>query len=111
VSQARTPRGHGVRTAVLAALVLTLGGCSGEPSARELKNRQEFEALLTAIALKNKKELDRDAQRIAARHASGELSDAGYKDLQEIIEKAHAGDWGAAENQAYALREAKPYFK
>ena len=37
-----------------------LGGC-GEPSVREFKNRRELEALLTAVSLKNQKELDRDA--------------------------------------------------
>ena len=61
--------------------MLLLTGC-GEPSVRELKNRRELEALLTAISLKNQKELDKDIQRIEDRHASGELSDEGYKDLR-----------------------------
>ncbi len=91
-------------------LVLLLTGC-GEPSVRELKNRRELEALLTAVSLKNQKELDRDAKRIDDRHASGELSDESYKDLQAIVKKAQAGDWGGAEKQAYELRESKPFFK
>jgi hypothetical protein len=91
-------------------LVLSLTGC-GEPSVRELKNRRELEALLTAISLRNRKEQDKDIQRIEERHASGELSDDGCKDLQEIIKKVQAGDWGGAEKQAYELREAKPFFK
>ena len=95
---------------MLAWLLLTLVGC-GEPSIRELKNRRELEALLTAISMKNKKELDKDIRRIDNRHASGELSDDGYKDLREIIKKARAGDWAGAEKQAYELREAKPYFQ
>jgi hypothetical protein len=98
------------RTALLVSLVLSLAGC-GEPSVRELKNRRELEALLTAISLKNKKELDKDIQRIEERHASGELSDESYKDLQAIAKKAQAGDWGGAEKQAYELRESKPFFK
>ncbi len=96
--------------AIVAWLLLTLAGC-GEPSIRELKNRRELEALLTAVSLKNKTELDRDIKRIDDRHSSGELSDDGYKDLREIIEKAQAGDWSGAEKQAYELREAKPYFQ
>jgi hypothetical protein len=92
------------------ALLLALAGC-GEPSLRELENRRELEALLTAISLKNKKELGRDIKRIDDRHASGELSDASYKDLQEIVRKAQAGDWGGAEKQAYDFRESKPFFK
>jgi hypothetical protein len=104
-------RGRRTRAAVFAALGLALAGCGGEPSARELKNRQEFEALLTAVALKDRKELDRDARRIDARHAAGELSDGGYNDLREIIEKARAGDWAGAERRAYEFREGHPYFK
>jgi hypothetical protein len=103
------PRLRAIRT-VFAGLLLTLGGC-GEPSARELKNRQEFEALLTAIALRSTTELEKDSQRLEARHALGELSDKVYKELQEIILKARAGDWSEAEKEAYAFREAKPYFK
>ena len=103
-------RGHKSRRTLLVWLVLLLAGC-GEPSVRELKNRRELEALLTAISLKNQKELDKDIQRIEERHASGELSDESYKDLQEIIKKAQAGDWGGAEKQAYELRESKPFFK
>ena len=95
---------------LLAGLFLTFGGC-GAPSARELKNRQEFEALLTAVSLKNKAELEKDARRIDDRHASGELSESGYDDLQAIIKKARSGDWGSAEKQAYEFREKRPYFQ
>ena len=78
---------------------------------RELKNRRELEALLTAISLKNKKELDKDCGRIEERHAAGELSEESYKDLQEIIKKAQAGDWASAEKQAYQMRESKLFFQ
>lgn len=54
---------RGCVTTVLAGLLLTVAGC-GEPSIRELKNRRELEALLTAISLQNKKELDKDIKRI-----------------------------------------------
>jgi len=91
-------------------LVLSLTGC-GEPSVRELKNRRELEALLTAISLKNQKELDKDIKRIDDRHASGELSDESYKDLREIIKKAQGGDWAGAEKKAYEMRESKPFFQ
>ena len=108
-------RGRGARSRGLPAIwllgaVLVLAGC-GEPSIRELKNRRELEALLTAISLKNQKELDKDIQRIEERHDSRELSDASYKDLQAIAKKAQAGDWGGAEKQAYELRESTPFFK
>ena len=95
---------------MLAGWLQILAGC-GEPSERELKNRREFEALLTAVSLKNKSELEKDAKRIADRHAAGELSDVRHRDLQAIVAKARAGDWGGAERQAYEFRETHPYFK
>ena len=103
-------RGGRSRTTLLVWISLTLAGC-GEPTLRELKNRRELEALLTAITLKNKKELDKDIRRIDDRHASGELSDESYEDLQAIINEAKEGDWAAAEKQAYEMRESKPFFK
>jgi hypothetical protein len=106
----RRSRAHRLRTTWLLGVSFALVGCS-EPSARELKNRRELEALLTAITLKDKKELDKDTRRIEERHVSGELSDESYKDLQDIIKKAEGGDWGGAERQAYQLRESKPFFK
>ncbi len=102
-------RGQKSRTTLLVCLVLLFSGC-GEPSVRELKNRRELEALLTAISLKNQKELDKDILRIEERHKSGELSDASFKDLQAIAKKAQDGDWGGAEKQAYEMRESKPFF-
>ena len=88
-----------------------IGGCSGEPSTRELKNRQEFEALLSAISLRNPKELEADARRIEERKTLGELSNEGYNHLKAIIDKSRSGDWAGAETQAYEFRERRPYFK
>ena len=79
-------------------------GCQWEPSQRELRNGRAFEALLTAVSLKNSKELEADAKTIEERHASGELSDEPYAILQQVIEKARAKDWGAAEKLAYDFR-------
>ena len=93
-----------------AIALLALAGC-GEPSLRERENRRELEALLTAVSLKNARELERDVKRIEERHAAGTLSDDGFNALNDIIQKARAGDWAGAEQQAYALRESKPYFK
>jgi hypothetical protein len=84
-------------------------GC-GDHSLRQLENRRELEALLTAISLRNKKELDRDIQRIDDRHAKGELSESGFKGLEPIFTKAREGDWAGAEKDAYALRESRPFF-
>jgi hypothetical protein len=93
----------------LAVTLAAAWGC-GEPSRRELKNRQELEALLTAVSLRNAVELERDALRIENRHSAGDLSDGRHEDLQAIIKHARSGAWAEAEKQAYALRERHPYF-
>jgi hypothetical protein len=98
------PRRAWCAVALLAAL-----GC-GDPSLRQLENRRELEALLTAISLKNKREFDRDIERISDRRAKGDLSEASYKALEPIITKARSGDWAGAEKDAYALRESTPFF-
>ena len=87
-----------------------LAGC-GDPTIREYKNRGELEAVLAAVSLRNSKELARDASRIGARHASGELSDALHKELSEIVESARRGDWAGAEKRAYEIREQHVFFK
>lgn len=103
--------GRWPQLAIVLGLLLAIAGCSGDPSDRELKNRRELEAILTAITIKDRKQLDRDAGRIEARHASGELSDAPFKALNAIVEKARAGDWAGAERDSYRFRENFPFFR
>lgn len=98
------------RAPALAVLLLALSGCGGHTT-EERENRKAFEMLLTAITLKNPKELEKDAKRIDERHAAGILSDARHRELTEMIERARAGDWGKAEEMAYIFREERPYFK
>ncbi len=101
--------------ALIFALWAAFSGCGGEPSHREVQNARTFEALLTAVSLKNAKELERDATLIERRHASGEISDANHRALRAIVAKARSGDWQGAETQAYAFRaqcgERGAYFK
>ena len=92
------------RSGLALLLTLSLAGCGGEPTEREVKNARAFEALLSAVSLKNKAEVEKDARVIDDRHASGELSDANYAVLREVVDKARAGDWSAAEARAYAFR-------
>jgi hypothetical protein len=93
-----------VASVVVLGLATALSGCGREPSRREVENARAFEALLTAVSLKHDKEVERDAKAIEERHAAGELSDAKYRDLAEIIEKARAKDWAGAEKRAYEFR-------
>jgi hypothetical protein len=107
--------GVGLRATVLAGLLLSPVGCRWEPSEREVKNARAFEALLTAVSLKNEKELETDAKVIDERHSAGELSESRYKEIQEVIAKARAKDWGGAEKRAYEFRaqfgDEGSYFK
>ena len=98
------------RRHALVLALLIVAGCGG-PSTEERENRKSFEFLLTAVSMKNAKELEKDAKRIEERHTAGKLSDARHRDLQGIIERARAGDWGEAERLAYEFREAQPFFK
>lgn len=90
--------------AILGA-ALTLAGCGGEPSEREVENGRAFEALLTAVSLRNPMELEGDARVIDDRHAAGVLSDAVYRELREVVDRARARDWPGAEARAYKFRE------
>jgi hypothetical protein len=93
-----------IRATLVLGLALTLLGCGGEPSERELKNAKAFEALLTAVTLKNEKELEKDASLIDERHSAGELSEGKYQEIRGIIEKARSKDWDGAEKRAYEFR-------
>jgi hypothetical protein len=86
-------------------VIAILPGCGGEPSHREVENARAFEALLTAVSLKHIKEVENDAKVIQSRYEAGDLSDANYRELGQIIEKARAHDWAGAERQAYDFRK------
>jgi hypothetical protein len=107
--------GRGLCATVIASMVLTLSGCGGEPSEREVRNARAFEALLSAVSLKNPKELEQDARLIDERHAAGEMSEGRYKEIREIVDKARARDWAGAERRAYEFRngfgERQAYFR
>ena len=89
---------------ILLVLTAWMIGCQWEPSERELRNARAFEALLTAVSLKNVKEVEADAKTIEALHASGDLSDEPYAIFLRVIERARAKDWGEAEKLAYDFR-------
>ena len=97
------PRIKQDRGFIVAALMIILVGC-GEPSRREVDNARAFEALLTSVSMMNAKELEKNAIKIQERYKSKELSDARFKVLQQIIDKARAKDWVSAEKQAYEFR-------
>lgn len=93
-----------LRAALGVGVVAAVFGCGGEPSAREVGNARAFEALLTAVSLRNEAELEKDARLIERRHDAGELSDPSHRELRTIVAKARARDWAGAERQAYEFR-------
>jgi hypothetical protein len=86
------------------AFAFVHAGCGHEPTAREVQNARAFEALLTAVSLRNAPELERDALLIEERHASGVLSEKPYRAIAEVIARARARDWDGAEKLAYEFR-------
>jgi hypothetical protein len=88
----------------LVALTLLPAGCGRGPSPQEVQNARAFEALLTAVSLKDAGEVERDARAIDERHTSGKMSDGKYREIAEVIARARAKDWAAAEKRAYEFR-------
>ena len=70
-----------------------------------------MEELLTAITLRNARLLEDSVQRAEQRHDAGQLTDADYRAIEAIIDKASGGDWGAAESDAYVFRKHRPFVK
>lgn len=98
-----------VRSALFLSIAPALSGCGG-PTVEDVKNARAFEALLTAVALRNLGEVERDVKLIDARHVEGGLSESQYKEISAIIAKARANNWAEAEKDAYAFRERNPSF-
>ena len=69
------------------------------------------DAVLTAVTLKNIKEVDRDTVLLDKRFADGLLSERHHKAVKAIIEKARSGNWREAEEELYNFREAHPFPK
>lgn len=91
-----------------ACLSLALAGC-GKPSEDARQNRRVVDAVLTAVTVKSRKQLDKDAALWDKRLTDGLVSERCHKAVKECIDKARAGDWGGAEDGLYKFREAEPF--
>src|SRR5207245_10873336 len=100
----------GLRPLLIACLFLP--GCSpvGQ-SQEELQNRKVLDAILTAVTMKNRKELEADSKLLEARRADGHVSKENYQALQGMIDKARSGNWPGAERDLYELRKAHPFLR
>ncbi|MFO0850760.1 MAG: hypothetical protein U0871_19720 [Gemmataceae bacterium] len=99
-----------VAATVAACISLALAGC-GNPSEDARQNRRVVDAVLTAVTVKSRKQLDKDAALWDKRLADGLVSERCHKTVKECIEKARSGDWGGAEDALYKFREADPFPK
>lgn len=98
------------RGLILLTAILFAAGC-GKPSEEARQNRRLVDAVLTAVTMKNRKELDKDAALWDKRLADGLLSEKPHKAVKACIEKAKAGDWSGAEDDLYKFRESDPFPK
>ncbi|HEX4000127.1 MAG TPA: hypothetical protein VHX65_16355 [Pirellulales bacterium] len=94
----------------LLSAVLFAAGCGG-PTEVDRDNRRAVDQLLTAITLRSPSLLDAAAKRVATRHSAGQLTDEESQSLEAIIQKAHAGNWGAAETDGYEFRKQNPFVR
>ena len=91
----------------------SLARCSREPRAAAARrksageNRELIVSLATAVSARNASWLDKNAKLLEQRRAEGKCSDAEYETFKAIIDKARAGEWKAAEEAVYALRDAQ----
>ncbi|WP_210420413.1 hypothetical protein [Aquisphaera giovannonii] len=91
---------------VLGAVLVGTAGCD-RPTQVAAGNREIITSLATAVSARNKDWLESNARLIETRHDEGRLSDAEHDALTAVVSKAMAGDWKAAEQDIYALREAQ----
>ncbi|MBX9792403.1 MAG: hypothetical protein K2Y37_26175 [Pirellulales bacterium] len=89
-------------------LLVALPGC-GKPSETARDNRRLYDAILTAVTLKNPTELAKDEKLLEARHADGSLSDSAYQAVTAAIAKARGGLWTEAEKDLYKFRDENPF--
>ena len=91
-------------------IAVVFGGCS-KISDESRQNRRVVDAVLTAVTLKNVKELDRDTVLLDKRLADGLLAEQHFKAVKAIIQKARSGNWHEAEVELYKFRETHPFPK
>lgn len=103
-----TVPGRRAALVLVAAAFAGLGGC-GQPSEEARQNRRLVDAVLTAVTVKNRKQLDKDVALWDKRLADGLLAEKPHRAVKACAEKARAGDWAGAEDDLYRFRESEPF--
>ncbi|MBV8315685.1 MAG: hypothetical protein JOZ53_12165 [Planctomycetaceae bacterium] len=94
---------HPIGRMLIGVALLTSGCCDsrGVPS----ECRKAAEMLQAAIEAENFRWLDGDAKWIERLKSDGKLSDAEYRSLRRILDKAKEGDWKTARELNSKLRD------
>ena len=107
-NRSRTTLGRLVAVAIAACVSLVFVGC-GKPSEDARQNRRVVDAVLTAVTVKNRKQLEKDSVLWDKRLQDGVVSERCHKAVKACIDKARAGQWAEAEDALYAFRESDPF--
>lgn len=100
------PRIIFVGLSLLASLMCM--GCS-RPSEASRQNRRLVDAALTAVTMKNSKELDKCRKLIGERRGAGNLSETNHAKIVALIDLAASGQWKVAEDGFYEFRKSEPF--
>ena len=91
---------------ILCLLVFaTAVGC-GSPAPSALYNDHLFDAIQSAITQKNAYWLEQYANRARACRNAGQLTDEQHRGLEAVFQKARAGDWAGAAQEADSFRRS-----
>lgn len=90
---------------VLVASAVCVAGC-GPPQAAP-QNQQLISSLRTALSAQNPEWLEQNVKLLEERRAADQVSDEELEAFQAIIEKARAGQWKEAEEDAIAFQKAQ----
>lgn len=98
-----------INTSNIASVSLLLAasftGCAKPQAGAE--NVELISSLRTAVSAQNPEWLEANVKAINERHAGGHMSDSAHEAFQAIIEKAQAGEWKEAEQDAIAFQKAQ----
>lgn len=90
---------------VFLLLVASFVGCAKPQAGAE--NVELISSLRTAVSAQNPEWLEANVRAIDERHAAGHISDPAHEAFQAIIEKAQAGEWKKAEQDAIAFQKSQ----
>ncbi len=94
-----------IAVTLVPALLVSITAC-GQPQVSP-ENLRLTASLRTALSARNPDWLEQNLALVEQRRAEGKMTDAEHEAFLEIIQKAQAGRWQEAEDQAIALQKAQ----